>query len=171
MREKTPQTLRSVQKEGRRCSRCRSRDSPAARGEDHGEADCPPAAQGAPRGSRSLPAAQGGPHAGAGGCPKEAVTLWEARAGAASWQELRPHGERSPRWSRFSGRTCDPVGDPRWSSVCLKDCMSWKGPTLEQLMKNCSLWEGLTLEKFMEDCVLWERPHAGAGEECGESSP
>ena len=46
-----------------------------------------------------------------------------------------------------------------------------EGPTLEQFMKNCSLWEGLTLEKFMEDCLSWEGPHAGAGEECEESSP
>ena len=42
---------------------------------------------------------------------------------------------------------------------------------LEQFVKNCSLWEGLTLEKFVEDCLPWEGPHAGAGEECEESSP
>ncbi|KAM7076250.1 alpha-2,8-sialyltransferase 8E isoform 2-T2 [Ciconia maguari] len=85
---------------------------------------------------RYSPAAHGGPHAGAGGCLKEAVTPWEACAGAGSWQDL------------------------------------WKEePMLEQFMKNCSLWEGLTLEKFMEDCLLWEGPHAGAGEECEESSP
>jgi len=30
--------------------------------------------------------------------------------------------ERSPHWSRFAGRTCDPTGDPRWSSLFLKDC-------------------------------------------------
>ena len=50
-------------------------------------------------------------------------------------------------------------------------CTPWEGPTLEQFMKNCSLWEGLTLEKFMEECLPWEGPHAGAGEECEESSP
>ena len=32
----------------------------------------------------------------AGGCPKDAVTLGEARAGAGSWQDLLTHGERSP---------------------------------------------------------------------------
>ena len=53
----------------------------------------------------------------------------------------------------------------------LKDCTPWKGPTLEQFAKNCSLWEGLTLEKFVKDCLPWEGPHAGAGEECEESSP
>ena len=91
------------------------------------------------------------------------MTPWEARAGAGSWEDLQICGERSPR-SRFSGRTCDPAVDSRWSSVLLKDCTLWKGSTLEQFMKNCSLWEGLTLEKFMEDCLLWEGPHAGAGD-------
>ena len=118
--------------------------------EDHGEAGCPPAAHGGPWWSRSPPAAREGPHTGAGGCLKEAVTPWEAHAGAGSWQDLWPRGERSPHWSRFSGRTCDPVGDPCWNSLCLKDCMPWKGPMLEQFVKNCSLWEGPTLEKFME---------------------
>ncbi|GAB0186374.1 EH domain-containing protein 4 [Grus japonensis] len=101
-------------------------------------------------------AAIGGPHTGAGGCPKEAVIPWEASAGAGSWQDLWPCGQRSPRWSRFAGRTCDPVGDPCWSSLLLKVCTPWKGPMLEQLMKNCSPWEGLKLEKFMEDCLPWE---------------
>ena len=94
------------------------------------------------------------------------MTLWEARAGAGSWQDLRTHGERSPGWSRFAGRTCDPVGDPHWSSLFLKDCTPWMGPMLEQFVKNCSAWE-----KFVKDCLLWEGPHAGAGEECEESSP
>ena len=96
--------------------------------------------------------------------------------GSLCWSRLLagpvdPWRERSPRWSRFAGRTCDPAGDPRWSRLFLKDCTSWKGPTLEQFVKNCSLWEGLTVEKFMDDCLPWEGPHAGAGEECEESSP
>ena len=99
------------------------------------------------------------------------MTPWEACAGAGSWQDLRPRGERSPRWSRFAGRTCNPTGDPCWSSLFLKDCTPWMGPMLEQFVKNCSPWEGLTLEKFVEDCLPWEGPHAGAGEECEESSP
>ena len=97
--------------------------------------------------------------------PKEAVTLWEAHAGAGCWQGLWPHGERSPCWSRFAGRTGDLVGDPRWSSLLLKGCTPWKGPTLKQLVKNCSPWEGLTLEKFVKDCFLWVGPHTGAEEE------
>ena len=33
-----------------------------------------------------------GPHTGTGGGPKDAVTPWEARAGAGSWQDLRTRG-------------------------------------------------------------------------------
>jgi len=94
-----------------------------------------------------------GPHTGAGGCLKEAVTPWGAHAGAGSCQDLWTHGERSPHQSRFSGRACDPHGDPRWSSLFLKDCTPWEGPTLGQFLKSCSLWEGLTLEKFVENCL------------------
>ena len=64
-----------------------------------------------------------------------------------------------------------PWESPRWSSLCLEDCSPWKGPALEQFVKNCSPWEGLMLEKFLEDCLPWEGSHAGAGEECEESSP
>ena len=99
------------------------------------------------------------------------MTLWETCTGAGSWQDLWICGERSPHWSRFSGRTCDLVGDPRWSNVFLKDCSPWEGPTLEQFVKNCSPWEGPTLEKFVEVCLLWEGPYAGAGEEYEESCP
>jgi len=112
-----------------------------------------------------------GPHAGAGGCLKEAVILWGPHAGAGSCQELRTHGQRSPHWSRFAGRACDPVGDPRWSSLFLKDCTSWEGPTLWQFVKNCSLWEGPMLEKFVENCLLWERPHTGAGKSVRSPPP
>jgi len=83
----------------------------------------------------------------------------------------RTCGERSPRQSRFAGRACDPVGDSHWSSLFLKDCAPWKGPTLGQFMKSCSPWEEATLEKFVENCLPWAGPHAGAGEECEESSP
>ncbi|KAK4824615.1 LOW QUALITY PROTEIN: hypothetical protein QYF61_016921 [Mycteria americana] len=85
---------------------------------------------------------------------------------------------RTPRRSRWMPEGgCDPVGslcwsrvpagpvdqDLCWSSLFLKDCTPWKGPTLEQFVKNCSPWEGLTLDKFVEDCLLWEGPHAGQG--------
>ena len=106
-----------------------------------------------------------GPHAGADVCLKEAVTLWGAHAGVDSCQDLQTHGERSLHQSRFAGRACDPVGDPCFSNLFLKDCSLWKGPTLGQFVNNGSLWEGCTLEKFMEDGP------PGAGAECEESSP
>ncbi|GAB0190832.1 zinc finger and BTB domain-containing protein 5 [Grus japonensis] len=65
--------------------------------------------------------------------PEGGCGPWEACAGASSWQDMWPCGERSPHRSRFAGRTCDPVGDPRWSSLLLTVC------------------------------TLWERPHAGVG--------
>jgi len=71
----------------------------------------------------------------------------------------------------ISGRACDPVGDPRWSSLFLKDCTPWKGPTLGQFVKSCSPWEGLMLEELVEDLLPWEGTHAGAGAECEEASP
>ncbi|GAB0203377.1 zinc finger and BTB domain-containing protein 5 [Grus japonensis] len=99
--------------------------------------------------------------------PEGGCGPWEAHVGASSWQDLWTRGERSPCWSRFAGRTCDPVGDSRWSSLFLKDCTLWKGLMLEQFMKNCSLWEGLMLEKFVEDCLLWVGLHIGVGAEEG----
>ncbi|PKU43609.1 suppression of tumorigenicity 5 protein isoform x4 [Limosa lapponica baueri] len=54
------------------------------------------------------PAVCGAPRTRAGGCPKDAVTLWEARAGAGSWQDLWTHGERS----RLADRNCHPAGKP-----------------------------------------------------------
>ena len=94
-----------------------------------------------------------GPHIGAGGCLKEAVTPWGACAGVVSCQDLQSCGERSLWWCTFAGRACDPVGDPRWSRLFLKDCTRWEGPTLGQFVKSCSPWEGLTLEKFVENCL------------------
>ena len=80
---------------GRRRSHWSS-DSPAVYEEDHGEAGCPPAACRSPRWSRSPPAACGGPHVGAGGCPKEAVTLWKACTGSGSCGTCRPVEREEP---------------------------------------------------------------------------
>ena len=115
-----------------------------------------------------------GPHAGAGGCLKEDVTPW----GALHWSRFFPgpveRGERSPHQSRFAGRAYDPVGDPRWSSLFLKDCTLWKahmekthtGAVCEDLQPVGKTHIG----EFVEDCVPQEGPHAGAGAECEESS-
>jgi len=77
--------------------------SPAARGEDQGEAGCSPAAHGGPWWSRYPPTARGRPHAAAGECPKEDVTLWGAHTGAIRSLRTAPRGR-----------------DPFWSSVALK---------------------------------------------------
>ena len=69
MREATLQTPRPEEKEGRRCSRHRSRDSPAACGAAHGEAGCAPAPW-RPMGEQIPTCTRGGPHAGAGGAQR-----------------------------------------------------------------------------------------------------
>jgi len=84
------------------------------------------------------------------GCCDPADSLCWSRVLAGP---VAPRRERSPHWSRFAGRACDPVGDPHWSSPFLKDCTPCKGTTLGQFGKNCGLWEGLTLEKLVEDCL------------------
>ncbi|GAB0180406.1 EH domain-containing protein 4 [Grus japonensis] len=85
--------------------------------------------------------------------PEGGCGPWEAHTGASSRPDRWTRGERSPRQSRFGGRTCDPVGDPHWSSLLLKVCIPWERLTLEKFMKDCSLWERLMLEKFVKDCL------------------
>jgi len=98
--------------------------------------------EGTPRRSRGMPE---------GSCdPVGSPMLEQAPA--------RNCGERSPGWSRFADRTCDPMGDLWWSSLFLKDCTPWEGPTLGQFVKSCGPWEGLTLEKFMQNCLPGEGP-------------
>jgi len=48
----------------------------------------------------------------------------------AQWR-LSPHGE--PVLEQAPGRTCDPTGDPHWSSLFLKDCTLWEASTLGSL--------------------------------------
>ena len=62
------------------------------------DAGCPSADHGCSRWSRYAPAACGAPRTGAGACPKEAVILWGARAGAVCG-ELSPVGG-TLCWSR-----------------------------------------------------------------------
>ncbi|TRZ20461.1 hypothetical protein HGM15179_006595 [Zosterops borbonicus] len=95
--------------------------------------------------------------------PKEAVTHWEGCAGASSWQGLHPCGERNCGWSWFSGRICDPMDSPCWSSLFPKDPSTlWKRLMLEQVGKSCSLWERPTLE-FMKDYFQCVGPADGVG--------
>lgn len=62
------------------------------------------AAPGGLQGSWDPPTALGRDHLEAGGCLNKAVTPWEVYAGPGSWQDLWLWGERSPSWSRFTGR-------------------------------------------------------------------
>jgi len=90
-----------------------------------------------------------GPHARAGGCLKESVTLWGAHTGAGSCQDLWAHGERSPHRSRFADRACGPVGDPCWTSLFLKDCTLWKGRAAAHGKDSSSrsLWRSVSHER------------------------
>lgn len=74
-------------------------------------------------------------------------------------------------WSSCFSRICGPRGDPRWSSLSLKESTLWKGPTMEQLVKNCRLWEGLTLNKLVQDNLPWEEPHTGTEQGYEEFCP
>jgi len=74
VRETTPQTPRSVNKEGKTCSRSWSRESPAAPGKEHGELGCTLQPMKDHTRSDIHTATHGGPHARAGGCAlKEAA--------------------------------------------------------------------------------------------------
>jgi len=97
-----------------------------------------------------------------GGCDLVESSCWSRLLAGpvAQWNK------RSPHWSGLAGRTFDPVGDPHWTSLFLKDYTPWKAPILEQFLKNCSLWEGLMLEQFVEDCggtPSWSRGREEAG--------
>ncbi|GAB0179058.1 hypothetical protein GRJ2_000371100 [Grus japonensis] len=100
-----------------------------------------------------------------GEAPEGGCGLWEAHAGASCWQGLRTRGERSPRQSRFAGRTCDPVGDPMLEQSAPEGLHPVGETTLEQFVKDCSPWERPTLEQIVKDCLPWEGLHAGAGEQ------
>ena len=64
----------------------------------------------------------------------------------AQWR-LSPHGE--PVLEQAPGRTCDPTGDPHWSSLFLKDCTLWEASTLG------SLWRAAACGKDPYWRCLW----------------
>ncbi|KAK4830527.1 hypothetical protein QYF61_011506 [Mycteria americana] len=55
---------------------------------------------------------------------------------------LQPVEDPMPEQVDVPEGGCDHMESLGWSSLFLKDCTPWKGPTLEQFVKNCSLWEG-----------------------------
>ena len=112
---------------GRRCSGCRSRDSPAAHSEDYGEAGCPLAAHGGPRWCRDPLAAHGGHNARAGCDPVGSPCSSRLLAGPVEpWredltldqvcqQDLWPRGGTHAR-AVCSWTTAAHGRDPRWRS-------------------------------------------------------
>ena len=86
---------------------------------------------------------------------RQAVPLQPTEVNGGAEIPLQPVEDPTPEQAAGPGEGRDSVGKP----------------TLEQFMEDCSPWKGLGLEKLMEDWPPWEGPHAGAGEECEESSP
>jgi len=101
VRETALQAPKLVEKEGRRCTRHQSRESPAACGEDHDGTCCPPVAHGGPRLSSYTPCSH---RYNRWTCPKGSCSPWRACTGAGFWQNLQP------------------VGDTHWTSLSLKGC-------------------------------------------------
>ena len=143
---------------GRRCSRHWSRGSPAACGEDYGEAGCPPAAHGGPWCSRYPPAACRIPHTRAGGCLKEGVTPWWAHTTAGFWKDLWTHGAHTAAgllaglvipWGTHAGAVCSwktarHGRDPCWSSswrtaACGKDS-HWRSLWWRSVVGGATHW-------------------------------
>lgn len=60
---------------------------------------------------------------------EKAVTVQEASARQGPGRDLQTSGERSPCWNKFPGRICDPVEDPQWNRLFLKECTPWKSDT------------------------------------------
>lgn len=81
-----------------------------------------------------------------------------------AWRKLWSYGK--PMEDQAPGGTCEPVGNPCWSSLDLKNCTLWKGAMLETILKNCSsVGEGYVLDTFVRDCLLWVGLHNAAGED------
>lgn len=98
-----------------RCCWLQSCDSPAALGEDHGEAGWSPSAHVVPWWSRHTPA-------DCGRLPTRADGDCNPVTGSGFWQDLWTCGDRNPCWSNFAGKTCDPIVDPCWRPLFLGDC-------------------------------------------------
>lgn len=84
-------------------------------------------------------------------------TMWMQRCTCIPWRrtspkqvdawkeagrDLQTHGQ-----SRFPGGTCDPAGKPHWSSLCLKECILWKG---DPCYNSSIMWR--TVAEGMDSC-------------------
>lgn len=99
-------------KRGRRCSRCRSRDSHAACEE---------------------------PHVRAGGCPKLGCDTMGNLCWSKLQVGLGDPQKEKPTLEQVHWHDLWRVGNPWWNCLFLKDYTSWKGSMLKQFVNNCSL--------------------------------
>jgi len=94
--------------------------------------------------------------------------------GTPHWSRWMPEGDCDPmgslRWSKLlpgpaergahagAGLLAGLVTPcaPHRSSLFLKDCTPWKGPTLGHIMKSCSPSEGPMQGQFVKSCNPWE---------------
>lgn len=60
---------------------------------------------------------------------KQAMIPWKSQAGAGSLQGM---WRKEPTWSKFSGRTCDPIENPQQSSLFWRIVSHEKYPVLEK---------------------------------------
>lgn len=104
----------------RRCSRHLSRDSPAAHGDVHGDAGCPPAAHGVLYQSVS---------------PR--CSPWRSPC-SSRW--MYPEGSCSPWRGAYTGAG-GLAGAVTNGGPVLDRCTLWYGSILEQFLQNFCLWE------------------------------
>ncbi|GAB0178075.1 EH domain-containing protein 4 [Grus japonensis] len=72
----------------------------------------------------------------------------------------------NPYWSRLLTRPVDP-----WREEPTPEQVCWQDPMVEPrwsslFLRDSTLWEGPMLDKFVENCLPWVGPHAEAGDKC-----
>ena len=118
----------SEKRSGRRCSRCWSRDFPAAHGEDHDEAGCP----------------HGGPRRSKWTCPEGRCSPWQAHAVADSHLIFSSCSAEEAEWeSGWVGVWQPPKVKP---TTVTQSISSWKG-------SSCSACEYSQSSGLVIDCA------------------
>lgn len=69
-----------------------------------------------------------------------------------------------PMQEQAPGRISGPLGDPHWSSLCLKDCTTWKEPIPGQFLYNWNLGKDAFWSPSWS--IRWVGIHTKAGEFC-----
>lgn len=133
---KTTQTPWSVQKEGVELLQvpelrfpCRPWCSPWRR-------SCVPAAHGGPPGCKDPPAISGEDLHQRRWMPEREWWHHGRPMLGVPGRNLQTRGVRSPCWTRFPGRTYDPVRDPHWNRLCLKHCTPEKSDPCCSILRS-----------------------------------